>query len=401
MRVMACAALFAASCSKPTRVEVSGCRSCGPGAISGGVLFVDGYDSAFADGASGQLVRATDDRIETLARPSFQTVRSQPFEPGDGSRIQAITVDASGAVSAVWAFQSAVVAHFDSRLALMWKAPLPASVPLFVAASTDVVVASGGNTVLGLSAEDGSERFALTLPFVRGVAARDDGSIIVAGAFSGHLDLGNGVVLDTAAQHAGYVIALDSAGTALWAQSFGATDVAGTAELDNLAVGPGGEIALTGNYSGSDAELLTETFALPSDPGAGQIVALLAPDGNRLVWAQALGPLGAVAQPTSIVTDGARVLLAGGYEGTFALSASAPFADELDAYIASVSAAGVEWVRTGNGYGHERATVYASDLASFEIDRGDYDDNTADNGSLQYGDVAIDDDGIALCQLAL
>jgi hypothetical protein len=400
MRFASSILAFAASCSAPATVPIAGCRSCEPGAITGGVLFTNGYDSAFGQGPGG-IVRVTDDHVEVLAAKTFEPLRSIAFEPGDGSRLQAAAVDTSDGVSAVWGSQTASVAHFDSRLVLMWKAPVPAGGPWFVAANPDVVVASGANTVLGWSADEGIDRFALTLPFVRGVVARDDGSILVAGAFAGHLDLGNGVVLDTSAQHAGYVIALDSAGTALWARSFGATDVAGTAELDNLAVGPGGEIALTGSYSGADAQLLTSTFALPSDPGAGQIVALLAPDGNRLVWAQALGPLGAVAQPTSIVTDGARVLLAGGYEGTFALSASAPFADELDAYIASVSAAGVEWVRTGNGYGHERATVYASDLASFEIDRGDYDDNTADNGSLQYGDVAIDDDGIALCQLAL
>jgi hypothetical protein len=131
------------------------------------------------------------------------------------------------------------------------------------------------------------------------VAADAQGNVIVAGAFTGTLDLGAGVMSASSDYDPSIFVAkLDPAGAILWSESFGAGS--SYASVDVLLVDPSGTIVLAGAFQPS-IDFGTGPLTTPADSG-GYLVRL-DPDGHTLwsrgypvtePWleAAALGPSG-------------------------------------------------------------------------------------------------------------
>lgn len=100
------------------------------------------------------------------------------------------------------------------------------------------------------------------------VAVDGAGDIVLAGYFKGTLDLG-GPVLVSQGDTDVFVAKLDAAGTPLWSHAFGGS---GSDRAFGVAVGPGGEVLVTGGFRG-----LVTFGALPavSSPGLGDLSGFL------------------------------------------------------------------------------------------------------------------------------
>jgi hypothetical protein len=85
-------------------------------------------------------------------------------------------------------------------------------------------------------------------PYPCFVAATKTGDVVVAGSFKNAIDLGDGSMVGTQGGTDIYVIKYDAGGTLLWKQTFGdASDQLVT----GLALGPAGEVYITGSDHGS------------------------------------------------------------------------------------------------------------------------------------------------------
>jgi hypothetical protein len=113
------------------------------------------------------------------------------------------------------------------------------------------------------------------------VAARSDGSLVVAGQFQQQADLDPGDGVDIRSSAGGddvFVMVFDADGDRQWAATFGGASYDG---VGRLAVGPGGAIYLTGSFHG----------AADFDPGPG--VDLHQPSGIYAAYTTRLAPDGA------------------------------------------------------------------------------------------------------------
>ncbi len=171
---------------------------------------------------------------------------------------------------------------------------------------------------------------------VYGTAFDASGNVVVAGRHFGTITFGSTVLTATAERDI-FVAKLDASGTALWASQFGGD---GVQLAWDVAVAPGGDIALVGYNTG------TVDFGggdLVSGGGSDLVVAALDASGAHL-WSHNLGGPG--EQPVngaSIATDAAgNVLLTGDIASSIDFGGG-PLASagQADAFVAKYDPSGV------------------------------------------------------------
>lgn len=144
----------------------------------------------------------------------------------------------------------------------------------------------------------------------RTVATGPSGAVAFAARFGDGVDFGAGTM---PAGH--YVVALAADGSLLWAKSF--ADAAGTATIDTLAMGPGGEVYAAGTFTGaidlgkfslSSDDGLTDGFLVRLDP-AGQPA-----ESVRFDYVHGAPNAASVARFRDItILPGGDLLLSGGF----------------------------------------------------------------------------------------
>jgi hypothetical protein len=165
-----------------------------------------------------------------------------------------------------------------------------------------------------------------------GVAVDQAGNIYVAGWFQSTIDFGGGP-LSTGASGPAYnlynafVVKLDANGNHVWSKAFG--DSTKGAEGTALAVDGQGAVLIAGFFGGTldfgpgGRQTSVGVLALPRMLSGDAFLARLSPAGVPL-WSRSFGATGASQLPTSLLTTpSGDIVMAGGFEGSFALSEDA------------------------------------------------------------------------------
>ncbi|MCA9620857.1 MAG: hypothetical protein KC731_17660, partial [Myxococcales bacterium] len=215
--------------------------------------------------------------------------------------------------------------------------------PLPAAGGSDIFVAelteSGGHVF--------SRRFGdAESQIARSVATDAQGNLYVAGAFAGTLDFGGGVSLtSTAAVTDGYLVKLDPTGDALWAVGLAADD---EAVVFNVAVSPGGEVAIAGRVTGG----LTLTAPATAN-GTDGFVARFTEDGT-VTWGDVFGSGGTDAG-FDVTYAGNDLIVAGQFAGTLTLGGmSVASSGSRDGFVARLDGANqAQYLFTVGGAGDQ------------------------------------------------
>ncbi len=181
------------------------------------------------------------------------------------------------------------------------------------------------------------------------VGVLPDGGLVVAGEFTGVLQLG-GTLQMSGALPIGFLAAYSPDGGELWSHTLG--QGTGGAKVDALAIGLAGELYAFGEYNGT-LNLAGQTFHSHADPDL--FVARFDGDGTP-VWATALGGSGAdIAR--SIALEPNRVVVAGAYQIDFEAGGQklSPIGQQ-DLFVAGIGLDGdVQWVRNYGTTGQDLA----------------------------------------------
>ena len=175
------------------------------------------------------------------------------------------------------------------------------------------------------------------------VAADAQGNVILAGAFTGTLDFGAGVMSASSDYDpAIFVVKLDAAGGILWTETLGAGS--SYSSVDMLLVDPSGSIVLAGAFQSS---IDFGAGSLTSPPDGGGYLARLDPDGHAL-WSReypVLTPwLDAAGQPRwSKVFAGNADIDRVAFDGAGNLLVTGLFRDSIDFGGAPAPSDGLGW----------------------------------------------------------
>ncbi len=240
------------------------CTECGPGAVLDGRVFEGQFIDNIAANRNGTVALSTSNGLAALDA-TLTPIHSTPLDQNvfdlavDDS--DAITVVARGRVNDYNAptspLYSGAITHYGADFERAWSHSLEEFTyeRIEAVSSAHVVVSTDANKIDGirvsenyylasLSATDGSvlRRDQLQMPKV---AFAPDGTMILAGRFAGTLDLGGDAPpLDGGAGTA-YVAAIDAtSGRGRWITPLDSAR-GGYGHVWRVAVGPGGEIAVT------------------------------------------------------------------------------------------------------------------------------------------------------------
>lgn len=140
--------------------------------------------------------------------------------------------------------------------------------------------------------------------------SRADGSIIIGGTYRGTLSFPPKGISAVAAED-GFIAKLDAAGNGQWGFGFGSANC--KQRVRSVALGPNGEVALTGSFQGS-VMIGGQTFS--SFKGSPDLfVAMLEADGKPR-WVHNYGALGEQLGSKVLVDDTGRVFVGGSFTGT-------------------------------------------------------------------------------------
>ena len=237
-----------------------------------------------------------------------------------------------------------------------------------------------------------------------GLAADAAGNLVVTGSFGGTMTLGGTTLtayLPSNQIQAYFVAKLSSAGTWVWANSYGSTV---SALRPSVALAPGGDVLLAGTFQ---ATASTGPLAFPlgsttlvSNGGSDVYVARL--DGGTGAWRWAVRGGGTASdQALAVCADAAgNALVAGSFVGTgvfgpASLTASGLSAGAFDSdvFVGKLSAAGQwQWASGGGGVSNDAAQAVAVDRAGDILLTGSFR-NRATFGPAQVGtpQTAFDD----------
>lgn len=191
------------------------------------------------------------------------------------------------------------------------------------------------------------------------IAADADGNVVLAGVFSGQLDLGPGPM-----QSAGndlFVAKLDPAGSTLWAKHAGTIGfTSGDYESLEVATDPDGQIVVAGPFV-TGAGLAFGGGVLTGAGGMDVFVAKLGADGEH-VWSDAFGDA-AEQRASDLAVDGSGITLVGAFEGTMQLGDVAITADDTaNGFVAHLAGDGGDpWAIAFPGSDVERPNAVAVD----------------------------------------
>ena len=143
-----------------------------------------------------------------------------------------------------------------------------------------------------------------------------DGSVYVSGCFSGTADFDPGpgaCLLTSAGNRDAFISKLDSAGNFVWARRMGGT---GDDYAEDLAIASDGSVCVVGCFNGTaNCDVGAGTFCLTSAGGYDIFLSRIDSAGS-FVWASGLGGVGREHCPRVTAAPDGSVYVTGGFEGT-------------------------------------------------------------------------------------
>jgi hypothetical protein len=202
------------------------------------------------------------------------------------------------------------------------------------------------------------------------VAVAGDGSVAVAGYFSGTVDFGGGprtahayAYLDPNSDQDFFVAKYSASGAYLWAQTFGTES---TDKANAVAIAPNGDVVVAGMTS---SYLDLGDGVLQPIQGAGDaFVATYRGTDGAFVRGRTFGSTGNDAARGVAVDSAGDVFVAGNFAGTADFgggpTSAAGGSTDLDGFVAKYSPSGAfTWVKTIGGAGFDGANAVAVDTA--------------------------------------
>jgi hypothetical protein len=355
---------------------------------------------------------------------SGSTVWSRGYGAPGAQAATAVTVDASGKIVLVGAINGSIdfgcgalmstasssvfVAKLDPSAGCVWSKRFDstggsAAASVAVDASDDILIAGsfsgsidlGGTMLMGKGTNafvtkldpsgtpKWSESFGNGTAVGTGVAADGTGNILVIGNFEGSIDLG-GATLDGGGSV--FIAKLDPNGVPMWGKSSGPT---GVADASGVAVDASGSVLVTGVFGPSPIDFGCGMVTLTGDNNP--FVVKLNPNGT-CSWSKAFK--GATsAYGTSVAVDPSAYVIVTGYfggPGSIDFGGPAPVAvnGDTDMFVAKFAPdGGYQW---GKGFGTIGATLgyaVAVDGEGAIFAAGSL------NGSADFGSVALTSEG--------
>lgn len=194
---------------------------------------------------------------------------------------------------------------------------------------------------------------------VMGVAVDSEGSVVLAGDFSGSVDFGGGPLVSAGMRDV-YVAKLDANGQHLWSRRFGHMD---SQSVSGLAVDAAGNVILSGSL------------------GFGTYIIKLDPDGAHL-WTNNV--LAGAPTPEVAIDSAGNVLLAGYFQDTLDFGGGPLLSSgDWDVYVAKLAASGAHlFSKPLQRDRHVLTALGATPTGDFLL--GGYIPSTNDFGELQY-----------------
>lgn len=300
-------------------VPLPQCKECGPGALRAGRR----YSSLRSVGAnrSGTIVGVSNDGLVWL-RDDFTREHSMPFAHENvGFSID----DAGGVVVTIGppddlgpatpSYTTPVTALAPDH-STKWKTSTGAFFGAL--ANTEIVLLSSPAypALIALHAADGSAAWSKRGPsYTSRLGFAVDGTLIVAGTFSGTLDLGGTAQALVATGMDVFVAAIEpSSGSARWATRIDVTDETAFPILNAFGLGPNGEIAVSWADTGGPSLSLIDavgtvrwTLAVPLINRMNSLI----PNGDLVLATTLTGGESAVAAYSANGVEWRRVISAG------------------------------------------------------------------------------------------
>ncbi len=403
--------LLAAACDATPcedAVLLTACPDCGPGEVKGGMTAVDGRGRAVVRPGGGiarvgcetHLVRH--DAVFDVDTDQGLYVQGAPALQGVTAEDVALVVDHiadTGADLVAVARSGTEMWRISTAADRIWLTAAGGSVIAY--GSSQEAVGFGDFTVQGLFAvalgPDGQPLWAwsssqgadATITAVGGV----DGSVVIAGVFSGDLALGGNTTPLSAGAPAGYIGILDSNGAGVWARQLIGPAASAVRWIDRA---PDGSIAMTGSYSGGTLDL-DNVVLHPEAELADQFVVVLEADGTPR-WGINLGD--GQTERIQAVAATATGIVVGGWHADAALSfGDDTVPDEFDAYIASLTGGIVTWLVQIGGAGNQSIAGLGWNGA-LHASLQQYASEGGPAASLDFRAVTLDGDGVLYLELA-
>jgi hypothetical protein len=373
---------------------------------SGNVL-VTGYFSGTVDFGGGPLVCAgsNDVFIAKLNGSTGTHIWSKRFGDVSGQSAQGIAVDASGNALVVGNFSGTVdfgggplaaagaanafVAKLDVNGQHMWSRQIGAAgggvgvAGVAVDGDGNVLVTGyfsgtidfGGGPVTSAGPQDvfitkldamgahvWTEHFGAPddpSPLGDHVAADTFGNVLVTGYFSGTIDFGGGPFM-TANVSDAFAVKLDATGTHQWSKHFGSPGA--TSDGRSIAIGPDGDVLITGGFSGS----IDFGGGPISASGLGDVYLVELGAGGAQAWSKHFGAASSVTTAGGVgvaVDASGNVVVTGAFTGSVNFG-DAPLASMSanDIFLAKLDASGAhQWSKRFGEAGTQSAMAVAVD----------------------------------------
>lgn len=399
----------------PSGDPVTACVECGPGALLHG-RFVDDHYVVFAASPEHFVYRVGDEVV--WADSDFAVFQAAGIadDKDRNQTIVEIAVASDGTVVAgtrlgdVGTPHEYAVTLFEPDGSRRWQHQIAVETTVaigsrfvFLTSSDPRPIQIGDDTIVGpylaaLDRTNGSLAWVRTMPSRTQLTAVGDssGGVVVAGTFSGTLDLGD-VVLANGLQFpraSGFVAQLDDLGVARWGVQLDTGEPApglnAFARVEKLALGPRGSVAFAATWFGG-----VPTILGASDDLDGTFVALIDASG-AVQWARDLR----ADRVSSLLTDGVEIVVAGHYLEALSYDGVLPI-DEHDGYIAAITREGPRWVRHATGAGRQimsaASFTTAGGISAVMTTEYNFEDGPK---PASYGDVVVVGNGAVIGELA-
>ncbi|MEZ4301504.1 MAG: SBBP repeat-containing protein, partial [Polyangiaceae bacterium] len=257
-----------------------------------------------------------------------------------------------------------------------------------LAFGNEMLISSGNDAFVAKLAPDGVPIWARSYGDAndqspQAVAVDSEGNVIVAGDFSGSMDVGGTVLTTDPADVSIFVIKLDPQGTKLWARQFG--DTSSAQGVRGVALGPADDVVLAGSFAGKldfDGKSVTATG------GKDVFLATLSAAGTGK-WANAFGDAADQLGQRMAVDKLGNIFVAGGFFGEMTMKQGLTLtAAGADVFLARFDSAGTcSWAKKFDCVGS--AAVHGLDVDG----SGDVVVSIETNAGIDVGNGTITPEG--------